>query len=83
MHRPYYNDQASIAEFFVFVDEHTTQTSRLAIYKINSYKLALANMAYCATKNDLLEIINKSLLNFVSPDVVLFNVGFFNSPMEN
>lgn len=83
MHHPYYNDQASIAEFFAFVDDHTVQTSKLAIYKINSYKLALANMAYCATRNDLREIINKSLLNYVSPDVVLFNVGFFNSQVEN
>jgi hypothetical protein len=82
-HHPHHNDQAHIAEQFHFIDDHTTETSRLAYYKINSYKLALTNNAYCASKDELQQIINNTLLNYVTPDAVLCNESFFESHNEN
>jgi hypothetical protein len=83
MHHPYHNDQAHIAEQFYFIDDHTTETSRLAYYKINSYKLALTNASYCSSKEELQQIINNTLLNYVSPDAVLCNECFFEGQHEN
>jgi hypothetical protein len=82
-HHPYHNDQAHIAEQSEFIDDHTTETSRLAYYKINSYKLALTNESYCASKEELKQIINNTLLNYVSADSVLCNECFFEGHHEN
>lgn len=83
MPHPYHSDQAHIAEEFHFIDDHTTETARLAFYKINSYKLSLTNKAYCASKEELQQIIKSTLLNYVSPDVVLFNERFFEAEIGN
>lgn len=83
MHHPYHSDQTHIAEEFHFIDEHTIETARLAFYKINSYKLSLTNKAYCASKEELRQIIKNTLLNYISPDVVLFNERFFESEIDN
>ena len=81
---PYYrNDQAYIAEQSRFLDIHTAETSLLASYKINSYKLALTSSAYCASKEELQQIINNTLLFYVVPDVVLLNEGFFEAVIDN
>lgn len=82
-HHPYHNDQAHIAEQFHFVDDNTSETARLAFYKINSYKLSLTNKAYCASKEELQLIIKKTLLNYVSPDVILFNESFYDTHCDN
>jgi hypothetical protein len=78
MHHPYHNDQAHIAEQFYLVDDHITETSRLAYYKINSYK-----RSRWAPKEELQQIINNTLLNYVSPDAVLCNEAFFEGQHEN
>ncbi|MEI9944772.1 MAG: hypothetical protein WDN26_11185 [Chitinophagaceae bacterium] len=84
MNHPYHSsDQAHIAEEFHFIDDHTAENARLAFYKINSYKLSLINKAYCASKEELQQIIKKTLLNYVSPDVVLFNERFFEGELDN
>jgi hypothetical protein len=83
MHHLYRNDQANIAEQFHFIDSHTAETSLLASYKINSYKLALTNTAYCTGKEELQQIINNTLLFYVVPEVVLFNEGFFETVIDN
>ena len=83
MYHPYYNDQAYIAGLFSFVDENTTENARLAFFKINSYKLALTNSAYCASQEELYGIIKKSLLNYVAPITVLANSGFYDMDNDN
>ena len=83
MNKPFNSDQTHIAEEFHFIDDHTTETARLAFYKINSYKLSLSNKAYRASKTELQQIIKNTLLNYVSPDTVLYNERFFEGPLEN
>jgi hypothetical protein len=83
MRNPYHNDQAYIAERFLFLDDHTTQSSRLAFLKINSYKLSLINSAFCKSKDELTGIIKGSLLNYTAPSTVLSNLGFFLDETEN
>lgn len=83
MEQFYYNDQAHIAESFSYADDHTTQTARLAFFKINSYKLAMTHAAFCISREELTEIINNSLLNYTEPGEILVDVGFFEMETEN
>ena len=83
MNNLYPNDQAHIADEFHFTDDHITQTSRLAILKINSYKLSLIHPAYCMNRDELAGIIQNSLLNYTTPENVLADQGFFSSAMNN
>lgn len=79
----YHSDQAHIAEEFHFIDAHTIETARLAHYKINSYNLSLSNKAYQSSRQELKDIIDSTLLNYVTPDSVLYNERFFEYEMEN
>ena len=83
MNKPFYNDQAYIAEEFHLYDDYTTQTARLAFFKINSYKLSLVNSAFCMSKNELTGIIKGTLLNYTEPAIVLADLGFFKSEYDN
>ncbi|HEY6505518.1 MAG TPA: hypothetical protein VIZ28_16200 [Chitinophagaceae bacterium] len=83
MNQPYHNDQAHIAEEFHFIDEHTSQTARLAFFKINSYKLSLIKASFNTSKEDLTDIIKSTLLNYTDPARVLANLGFFDAELEN
>jgi hypothetical protein len=83
MNKLYHNDQAHIAEEFSYVDEHTTQTARLAYFKINSYKLSRINAAFCMSREELTGIIKKTLLNYTDPGTVLAGLGFFDSEVDN
>jgi hypothetical protein len=83
MNKPYHNDQVHIAEEFKYIDEHATQTARLAFFKINSYKLSLINASFCASREELTNIIKGTLLNYVDPSTVLANLGFFDAEMDN
>ena len=83
MNKPYHNDQAHIAEEFHFIDDHITQTARLAFLKINSYKLSQINAAFCMSREDLAGIIKSSLLNYTNPEKVLADMGFFNAEIYN
>ena len=83
MKKPYYNDQADIAQEFHFIDEHTMQTARLAFFKINSYKLSLIKSAFSTTREDITEIIKATLLNYTDPGRVLANTNFFDGEINN
>ncbi len=82
-HPPYWNDQAHIAETFYLDDDYTAQMARLAYFKINSYKLSLINAAFCASRDELGDIIRSSLLNYTSPAALLADLGFFDTETEN
>ncbi|MES1215971.1 MAG: hypothetical protein ABUT20_10665 [Bacteroidota bacterium] len=83
MNKPYHNDQAHIAEEFLFIDDHTSQTARLAFFKINSYQLSLIKASFCSSKEDLTGIINNTLLHYTDPATVLCNLGFFEAELCN
>lgn len=83
MRKPIYNDQAYIAEKFLAIDEQTTQTARLAFFKINSYKLSLIKASFSTSKEELTNNLNNSLFNYTDPGRVLGNLGFFDGQMDN
>lgn len=83
MNKPYHNDQAYIAEEFRFIDDHTSQTARLAHFKINSYKLSLIKASFCSNQDDLTGIIKNTLLNYTDPAMVLAKLGFFEADLYN
>lgn len=83
MNKPFYNDQAHIAEEFRLFDEYTSQTARLAFFKINSYKLSLVNAAFCMSREELSDIIKGTLLNYTDSTALLSDLGFFNAEMDN
>jgi hypothetical protein len=79
----YYNDQSYIAEQFMFVDNHTNQLSQLAIHKINSLKLSAIHAAFCYNRQELYDLVKRSLLNFVTPYSILCKEGFFEQHQQN
>lgn len=83
MNQPFYNDQAHIAESFHLADDFTSQSARIAYFKINSYKLSLVNAAFCKTRNELIENLKNTLLNYTNPGIVLADLGFFESEADN
>jgi len=83
MNKPYHSDQAHIAEEFHFIDDHITQTARLAFLKINSYKLSQINAAFCMNQEELASIIKNSLMNYRDPAGLLADLGFFSAELEN
>ena len=83
MNKPIYNDQAYIAEKFLAIDEQTTQTARLAFFRINSYKLSLIKASFSTSREELTDSIQKSLLNYTNPGRVLSNLGFFDGQADN
>lgn len=83
MNQPIYNDQAHIAESFHLVDDFTSQTARLAIFKINSYKLSMVKSSFRETREELKNNLNKSLMNFTDPGIILADLGFFQAEIDN
>lgn len=83
MNKPYYNDQAHIAEEFQFIDEHTAQSARLAFFKINSYKLSLIKASFSTSHEDLSSLIRSTLLNYTNPGRILADLGYFRMEREN
>ena len=83
MIHPFYNDQAHIAETFSLVEEFTAQTARLAYFKLNSYKLSMIKSSFRKTKDELMINIRGSLLNYTSPEIILADLGFFQSQIDN
>lgn len=83
MNPSFQSDQLFIAERFIFLDDHTRQLSKLAFQKIRSLKLAFLHAAYCKNQNELLDMVKKSLLNYVTPGFVLCEEGFFEGEMDN
>ena len=83
MNHQFYNDQAYIAESFHLVDDFTEQTARLAFFKINSYKLSLIKSSFIKSREDLKTNIKSSLLNYTSGGIILAELGFFSSEVDN
>ena len=83
MNKPFYNDQAHIAESFHLADDFTAQRARLAFFKINSYKLSQVSAAFCITREELTDIIRNTLLNYTDPATVLADLHFFEAEADN
>ena len=83
MNKPFYNDQAHIAEEFYLAADHTTQTAWLAFFKINSYKLSLSDTTLCISREELTGFIKSSLLNYTDPTDLLSGIGFFTAELDN
>ncbi len=83
MNHPYYNDQAYIAEAFYANEDYILQTSRLALFKINSYKLSQVKSSFCKSREELQENLNSSLFNYTDGGTILAGLGFFVNEMEN
>jgi len=83
MNHPFYNDQAYIAESFYIVEDFTAQTARLAFFKINSYKLSLIKSSFAKSREELKTSIKSSLFNYTSSGIILADLGFFSSEMDN
>jgi hypothetical protein len=83
MNHPFYNDQAYIAESFYMTDDYTSQTARLAFFKINSYKLSLIKSSFTKSREELKSAIKTTLLNYTNPGIILADLGFFQSEADN
>lgn len=83
MNQPYCNDQAYIAGAFHLDEDYIGQMSRLAYFKINSYKLSLIKASFCRTRDELEQNINSTLLNYTDTGVILADLGFFQSETDN
>jgi hypothetical protein len=53
MTQPFYNDQAYIAGGFLLDEDFTQQTARLALFKINAYKLSLLKSSLSQTRKEV------------------------------
>ncbi len=78
-----FNDQAFIAEAFQLDEDYVIQASRLAFFKINSYKLSQVNASFCATREELKNSIQSSLLNYIDPACILAQQKFFKGEIDN
>ncbi len=83
MNKPFFDDQAYIAEQFHIVDDQITQTARLAFQKINSFKFFQCNEAFRMNRQHLRSLIKGTLLNYMRPDAVLSDLGFFYEEISN
>ena len=83
MNQPYCNDQAYIAEAFNLDDDYIGQMSRLAYFKINSYKLSLIKASFCKTRDELIQNIKGTLLNYTDTASLLADTGFFDTEVDN
>ncbi len=83
MNHPFYNDQAYIAESFYLTDDFTAQNARLAFFKINSYKMSLIKSTFANSREELKSSIKTSLLNYTNPEIILADLGFFQSESDN
>lgn len=83
MNQPFCNDQTYIAEAFHLDEDYIGQMSRLAHFKINSYKLSLIRASFCKTRDELEKNLYSTLLNYTSPAIILADIGFFQSEYDN
>ncbi len=83
MKQPYYNDTAYIAESFHLSEDYTTQAARLAFFKINSYKISLVKASFSNSRKELVDNLKDNFFNYTSPGIILADLGFFQSEMDN
>lgn len=83
MNHPYFSDQVYIAESFSLEEDYISQNARLAFFKINSYKLSLIKSVFSNSQRELQDNIRKSLLNYTDPAIILADLSFFKSEIDN
>ena len=83
MKQHYPDDQAYIAVNFQFIDDLVTQSNRLAVFTINSYKLSLIKSSFNPSPEEMTEKIKNTLLNYTDPVRVLAHTGFFEAELHN
>lgn len=83
MKQPIYDDTAYIAQSFSLTEDYTAQSARLAFFKVNSYKLSLVKSSFSKSKAELVDSLKDSLLNYTSPEIILADLGFFQSEADN
>ena len=83
MKQPFYNDTAYIAESFHLSEDYTAQTARLVHFKINSYKIFLVKASFSNSRKELVNNLKENLFNYTSPEIILADLGFFQSEMDN
>ena len=54
-----------------------------AYFKVNSYKLSLVKSSFAKSKVELVNNLKDSLLNYTSPEIILADLGFFQSEVDN
>ena len=54
-----------------------------AYFKVNSYKLSLVKSSFAKSKVELVNNLKDSLLNYTSPEIILADLGFFQSEYDN
>jgi hypothetical protein len=82
-HQPICDDRTYIAESFRLDSEYIGRMSKLASFKINSYKLALVNSAFDLTKEELGDNIRNSLMNCIDPYEIVSITGFWQTEIDN
>lgn len=83
MNHPYYDDTAYIAQSFSLTEDCTLQSARLAFFKINSYKISMVKSSFSKSREELVNSLKDSLLNYTSPEIILADLGFFRSEIDN
>ena len=81
--KPFYNDQAHIAEEFQYWDKHITQVASLAYFKIQSYKLSLIRSSFNITRDELAGNLRCTLLQYRDAAGILADTGFFEAEVDN
>lgn len=78
------NEQDYLAEKFMILEYHINHASKIALLKIQSLKFALktpeVGQRYQQAAADM---VNQSLLNFVSNTHVLSEEGYYFNPSTN
>jgi hypothetical protein len=76
----YFNDQAHIAEKFQMIEDHLSDTSKMAVLKIRNWKLVehLPETSLRYQKH-----MHQTLFNVVPNEFILCEVGYHFSPVNN
>jgi hypothetical protein len=76
----YFNDQAHIAEKFQMIEDHLSDTSKMAVLKIRNWKLVehLPETSLRYQKH-----MQQTLFNVVPNEFILCEVGYHFSPVNN
>ncbi|MET0635048.1 MAG: hypothetical protein ABWZ25_03405 [Chitinophagaceae bacterium] len=83
MNQLFYNDQAHIAEEYQMTEDHLLQTSLLAFFKINSFKISQQDESFFASRQELQDLISNTLFNYTSPTVIMSELGFYSNENDN
>ena len=78
------NAQDYLAEKFVLMENHLSQSSKIAFLKIQSWKFSLKTPEVGVRyQQEAEDIVKTSFLSYVPNSFVLSEEGFYFSPVEN